>query len=148
MQNKSILTQSLLTGIIVSGLAIAPAAIAQSQDSADQTQDSVNQMQDAADQDAADQSQDYQTQDRTGDPDARESSQPAKDTWITTKIKTELLANRDVSGLAIDVDTVNGVVHLSGEVNTQAEADTAGAVAKTVEGVTDVDVSELVVGER
>lgn len=133
---KSILTQSLLAGMIVAGLAIAPAAIAQTQDSADPTQD------------AAEPNQDYQPQERAGDPDARESSQPAKDTWITTKVKTELLANRDVSGLEIDVDTVDGVVHLSGEVDTQAEADTAASVAKTVEGVTDVDVTELVVGDR
>ncbi|TDK23224.1 BON domain-containing protein [Luteimonas aestuarii] len=74
-----------------------------------------------------------------------ESEQPAGDTWITTKVKASLLANQDVSGLDISVETVNGVVTLTGEVDTQAEADRAVAVAGEIEGVTRVDASGITV---
>jgi hyperosmotically inducible periplasmic protein len=72
-----------------------------------------------------------------------ESDQPMGDTWITTKVKAELLANQDVSGLDISVETVNGVVSLSGDVETQAEADRAVALAEGIEGVTRVDSSRI-----
>lgn len=72
-----------------------------------------------------------------------ESEQPMGDTWITTKVKAQLLANQDVSGLDISVETVNGVVNLSGDVETQAEADRAVAVAQDIEGVTRVDASGI-----
>ena len=38
------------------------------------------------------------------------SSQPVNDTWITTKVKSSLLADTAVSGTKIEVDTVDGVV--------------------------------------
>lgn len=77
-----------------------------------------------------------------------ESSQPVSDTWITTKVKTELLAAKDVSGLKIDVDTVNGVVSLSGKVDNQAQIAKATAVAKGVEGVRSVDAKGLMVAKK
>lgn len=73
----------------------------------------------------------------------RESAQPVDDTWITTKVKADLLATRDVSGLEINVETVNGVVSLSGAVDTQAEADRATAVARGIKGVSRVDASGI-----
>ena len=72
-----------------------------------------------------------------------DSQQPMGDTWITTKVKAEMLATEDVSGLEVSVETVNGVVHLSGDVDTQAEIDRAVAVAEGIEGVTRVDSSKL-----
>lgn len=72
-----------------------------------------------------------------------ESDQPASDTWITTKVKAELLADRDVSGLDIKVETVNGVVTLSGQVESQAQIDRATALARGIKGVTNVDASGL-----
>lgn len=72
-----------------------------------------------------------------------ESDQPVSDTWITTKVKAELLADRDVSGLDIDVETVNGVVTLRGEVESQAQIDRATALARGIKGVTNVDASGL-----
>lgn len=77
------------------------------------------------------------------DEDEGKSNQPMGDAWITAKVKTELLAAKDVSGLKIDVDTVDGVVKLSGTVNDQAQADKAKAVAKSVQGVQSVDTSAL-----
>ncbi|WP_244243962.1 BON domain-containing protein [Marilutibacter alkalisoli] len=72
-----------------------------------------------------------------------ESSQPVRDAWITTKVKTELLANDETTGTGINVETVNGVVHLSGEVPSQAEFDRADEIARGIEGVLGVDTSGL-----
>ena len=69
----------------------------------------------------------------------RESAQPVDDTWITTKVKADLLATKDIPGMAIKVETVNGVVSLSGEVDSKVEADKAVAVAKGIKGVSRVD---------
>jgi hyperosmotically inducible protein len=62
-----------------------------------------------------------------------------KDSVITTKVKAKL-ADEKMSTLAkISVDTDNkGVVVLSGNVRTQAEADKAVSIARGTEGVTSV----------
>lgn len=78
--------------------------------------------------------------------DARDSDQPIDDTWITTKVKSSLLADSDVSGLDIEVETVNGVVTLSGEVAQQAQIEHATRIAREIEGVTDVVTTGLVTG--
>lgn len=71
------------------------------------------------------------------------SEQPVTDTWITTKVKSSLLADTAVAGTKIDVDTVNGVVYLTGTASTQAQADQAKKVAAGIQGVTKVDTSKL-----
>lgn len=76
-----------------------------------------------------------------------ESEQPASDTWITTKVKADLLATEDVSGLDIKVDTVNGVVTLSGRVDSQAQIDKAVSVTRAIKGVSKVDSKSLKVGK-
>lgn len=78
--------------------------------------------------------------------DGQDSDQPIDDTWITTKVKSSLLAEPDVSGLEINVDTLNGVVTLRGQVETQAQVDTATRIARDIEGVANVDTSGLTVG--
>lgn len=77
---------------------------------------------------------------------AADSDQPINDTWITTKVKSSLLADSDVSGMDIRVVTNNGVVALSGNVETQAQADKAKRIAQDIEGVARVDDSDLTVG--
>jgi|SRR5690606_1879590 hyperosmotically inducible protein len=72
-----------------------------------------------------------------------DSDQPVDDTWITTKVKASLLADEDVAGLQVDVETVNGVVTLSGDVDSQAQIDEALRIASGIEGVTDVDTTGL-----
>ncbi len=72
-----------------------------------------------------------------------ESTQPIGDTWITTKVKSQLLADDLTKGTEIDVDTLEGVVHMSGALGSQAEIDKAIAIARSTEGVTDVDTSDL-----
>lgn len=60
------------------------------------------------------------------------------DATITTRVKTSLLNDKEVSGMAIDVDTFRGVVTLSGRVKTRAEEQRAIALAQRVSGVSDV----------
>ena len=75
--------------------------------------------------------------------DKSDSAQPVDDTWITTKVKASLLADDDVSGLTVEVETVNGVVTLDGNVESQAQIDKASQLAKGIKGVTSVDTSGL-----
>jgi osmotically-inducible protein OsmY len=61
--------------------------------------------------------------------------QKIDDTTITTKVKTALLADPDVKGTAIKVETVNGEVQLSGFVDSAAEVKRAKEIASRVDGV-------------
>ena len=60
------------------------------------------------------------------------------DPGITSEVKSKLLADPDIAGLRIDVDTNNRVVTLTGTVKTQAEKDEALEIARKVQGVTAV----------
>jgi len=63
-----------------------------------------------------------------------------KDSVITTKIKTQLAAEKLPSLVHIRVATdSNGFVQLKGSAKTQDEIDKAGSIAKGVEGVTFVE---------
>lgn len=64
--------------------------------------------------------------------------QTIDDTSITTRVKTAMLNDPNVGGLRIDVDTFKGVVTLSGRVKSQTEKDQAIALARSVNGVTEV----------
>lgn len=75
------------------------------------------------------------------------SAQPVSDTWITTKVKTELLASSEVSGTDIKVETVNGVVSLSGTAS-KAQAEKAASIAHNIDGVKKVDTSGLMAGGK
>ena len=66
---------------------------------------------------------------------------------ITTKVKSALLADDTVKGLDINVDTAQGMVRLSGAVDSQAQVDMATQIAKGVEGVKDVQ-NELTVNQQ
>jgi len=77
-----------------------------------------------------------------------ESAQPVDDTWITTKVKADLLASSNVPGTDIKVETVNGVVNLSGTVASQAEKDKALKVARGIKGVKTVEAAGLKVATR
>lgn len=56
------------------------------------------------------------------------------DTWITTKIKSEMLATEDLKSGSIKVVTENGVVFLMGNVS-QNQADMAVDIARHTSGV-------------
>jgi osmotically-inducible protein OsmY len=60
------------------------------------------------------------------------------DTVLTTKVKSVLLNDPSVSGLAVNVETFKGVVQLSGFVKTAAERAKAVELARAVSGVKEV----------
>src|SRR5918993_2016891 len=60
------------------------------------------------------------------------------DAAITSAVKAKFLADTAVSGLKIDVDTSNGVVTLTGNVSSKAEAERAVTMARSTEGVSRV----------
>ncbi len=66
------------------------------------------------------------------------------DAAITTKVKTAVIAEPGLSALKIDVDTKDGVVTLTGTVDSAAMKDRAQQVAQGVSGVRSV-VDNLVV---
>lgn len=57
------------------------------------------------------------------------------DSWITTKVKSQLLGANFGAGVAINVETFRGTVQLSGFADTQAEIDTAVKLARETAGV-------------
>ena len=71
------------------------------------------------------------------------SDQPGTDTWITTKVKAELMATKGIPSTDISVTTVNGVVTLAGVLDTQAQVDKAISVTNAIEGVKSLDTSAL-----
>lgn len=77
-----------------------------------------------------------------------ESAQPVSDSWITTKVKADLLVTEETKGLDINVTTTNGVVTLSGKLDSQAQVDKAVAVARSIKGVKSVDATTLTVKPR
>jgi len=72
-----------------------------------------------------------------------DSEQPVTDTWITTKVKSTLLATEDVAGTDINVTTVDGVVTLAGVLDSQASVDKAVEATRAIEGVVSVDTRAL-----
>jgi len=72
-----------------------------------------------------------------------ESETPVTDTWITTKVKADLLVTEEVKGLDINVSTTNGVVTLAGVLDSKAQHDKAIAVAKAIKGVKSVETKAL-----
>lgn len=61
------------------------------------------------------------------------------DAGITTEVKAEFLADRDLAGAAIDVETRDRVVTLSGAVHTAAEKARAIQLANKVDNVARVE---------
>lgn len=66
------------------------------------------------------------------------------DTVITSTIKSRHAGNQDVAMTSISVETLNGVVILSGFANSDLERTTAERIARDVEGVKSVR-NEIVV---
>ena len=60
------------------------------------------------------------------------------DAAITTKVKASFVENKTVDAGAINVQTLNGIVALSGFAKSAAEKSTAESLARGVKGVRDV----------
>jgi hyperosmotically inducible protein len=61
------------------------------------------------------------------------------DSVITARVKSAFVADREVSALDIKVETVNGIVQLSGFAGSRREIDRATEVARNVPGVKSVE---------
>jgi osmotically-inducible protein OsmY len=61
------------------------------------------------------------------------------DAEITTKVKAAIFAESDLKTLQISVDTIEGVVTLSGSVDTQESGDRARSLTAAVSGVNKVN---------
>ncbi len=62
----------------------------------------------------------------------------ASDSWITTKVKASLLEDKLVKATEVNVETLKGVVQLSGFVSSDAAMNQAVKVTRSVKGVTSV----------
>lgn len=68
------------------------------------------------------------------------------DSWITTKVKSEILANSVSKAFKVSVKTKKGAVTLSGKLPSQDSIDLVKMIAEKVKGVRNVDVSGLAIG--
>ncbi|MCI8211045.1 phospholipid-binding protein [Pseudomonas sp. S25] len=74
----------------------------------------------------------------------QEVKEDTSDTWITTKVKADLLTEKGIPGSDIKVETNKGVVSLSSMVKvTEAQKNTAVAITKKIKGVKDVSAAGL-----
>lgn len=60
------------------------------------------------------------------------------DSVLTTRVKSKLATDSTVSAMAINVETLKGVVQLSGFAKSEDEKEKAGSLARSVSGVVDV----------
>jgi hyperosmotically inducible periplasmic protein len=65
------------------------------------------------------------------------------DSWITTKVKSTYGYSSNVDGSDISVNTANGIVTLSGQVDSGAERELAIELAKNIKGVKNVQSKGL-----
>lgn len=72
------------------------------------------------------------------------SAQAWADAEVTTKVKTGFLGEPSLNSLPISVETVGGVVTLTGTADSQTNSDKASAIAIAIDGVDNV-VNRLVV---
>ena len=68
----------------------------------------------------------------------QEATTMVSDSWITSKTKISLFADERVKGTQVSVDTVKGVVHLRGKVDSAEAKSAAGSITQAVEGVKSV----------
>ncbi|MDO8705255.1 MAG: BON domain-containing protein [Sulfuricaulis sp.] len=61
------------------------------------------------------------------------------DASITTKVKSEMIADKGVTAHHISVETIKGVVYLTGSADTSQESNKAATIARGVAGVKSVN---------
>ena len=66
------------------------------------------------------------------------------DSFVTTKVKSKLIGDLALKGFTIKVDTENGVVHLTGGVDSATQKQRAEELARGTEGVKNV-VNEILI---
>ena len=78
----------------------------------------------------------------------KKTERVASDSWITTKIKSELLANSVTKGFDVHVKTLHGTATLTGKLPSQDAIDQVKMTAQKVQGVKDVDTSGLMIAAK
>ncbi|MDQ3204386.1 MAG: BON domain-containing protein [Pseudomonadota bacterium] len=72
------------------------------------------------------------------------AQEAGSDTWITTKVKADLVTEKGIPGTDIKVETNKGVVSLSSTMAvTDSQKDVAVAIAKKIKGVKAVSADGL-----
>ena len=84
---------------------------------------------------------------RTAKEAGRTVTREVTDSWLTLQTKMALLADERVSSGDIHVTTQRGVIALRGKVDSEAEQQAAGEIARTIEGARDVSNQLAVVPE-
>lgn len=67
----------------------------------------------------------------------------ARDTWISTQLKAEILFDKDILSINYNVETINGIIYVVGIAQDQAELDKVVDHARRIENVKQV-VSHVV----
>jgi osmotically-inducible protein OsmY len=70
-----------------------------------------------------------------------------RDTWITTRLRTEMTFAKDISSLNYSIDTVQGVVYLMGVAMNQNELNRVMEIARTIPNVKKVVSYVKMIGE-
>ena len=70
--------------------------------------------------------------------DRQSTSEYVDDSWITTKVKSQIFAEPSLKVAQVNVETYQGVVQLSGFVDSNASMNKAVEIARSVKGVTSV----------
>jgi len=76
---------------------------------------------------------------------AAKTKRVASDSWITTKVKSEITADSLAKGFDVSVTTTHGVVVLKGALASQDAIDHVKSLAEKVKGVKSVDTALLTV---
>ena len=69
------------------------------------------------------------------------------DSMITTNVKAQIAAHKNLSVFDVSVNTENGVVFLQGNLGSTSEASSLVEITEAVDGVKDVDTSHIIVKE-
>ena len=76
---------------------------------------------------------------------AKKSKRAVSDSWITTKVKSEIFADSVSKGFDVSVKTTHGVVVLTGSLANEDAIDHVKDIAGKVEGVKSVNTAALTV---
>jgi hyperosmotically inducible protein len=69
----------------------------------------------------------------------RSAGDTMSDAWISTKVKTALITEKDLKASGIKVDAHDGEITLSGTAPSSTDVDRAASVARGIQGVKNVD---------
>lgn len=79
---------------------------------------------------------------------AEKTTDVMSDSWITTKVKSALLADDVSKGFDVSVKTLEGVVLLEGQLNSQSDINHVIAIAEGLDGVKSVDTTSLTISDK